>query len=116
MSDKLLTDICFENFDLHPILLKGLEEANYIRCTPIQAMTLPLTLEGKDVAGQAQTGTGKTIAFLVVLYNRLLKQPAHSDHRSLDPRAVIIAPTGNSRCRLTRMQRRSAVTQILKSR
>ncbi len=93
MSDKPLTDICFENFDLHPVLLKGLEEANFIRCTPIQAMTLPLTLEGKDVAGQAQTGTGKTIAFLVALYNRLLKQPAHPDHRSLDPRAVIIAPT-----------------------
>ena len=93
MSDKPLTDICFENFDLHPILLKGLEEANFIRCTPIQAMTLPLTLEGKDVAGQAQTGTGKTIAFLVALYNRLLKQPADPDHRSLDPRAVIIAPT-----------------------
>ncbi|MFP6682776.1 MAG: DEAD/DEAH box helicase [Gammaproteobacteria bacterium] len=93
MSDKPLTDICFENFDLHPILLKGLEDANYIRCTPIQAMTLPLTLDGRDVAGQAQTGTGKTIAFLVALYNRLLKQPTHPDHRSLDPRAVIIAPT-----------------------
>lgn len=93
MSDKPLTDICFENFDLHPTLLKGLEEANFIRCTPIQAMTLPLTLEGKDVAGQAQTGTGKTIAFLVALYNHLLTQPAHPDHRSLDPRAVIIAPT-----------------------
>lgn len=93
MSDKPLTDICFENFDLHPQLLKGLEEANFIRCTPIQAMTLPLTLEGKDVAGQAQTGTGKTVAFLVALYNRLLKQPAHPDHGSLDPRAVILAPT-----------------------
>lgn len=93
MSDKPLTDICFENFDLHPILLQGLEEANFIRCTPIQAMTLPLTLEGKDVAGQAQTGTGKTIAFLVALYNRLLNHPADPDHRSLDPRAVIIAPT-----------------------
>jgi len=93
VSDKPLTDICFENFDLHPQLFKGLEEANFIRCTPIQAMTLPLTLEGKDVAGQAQTGTGKTVAFLVALYNRLLKQPAHPDHRSLDPRAVILAPT-----------------------
>lgn len=93
MSDKPLTDICFENFDLHPQLLKGLEEANFIRCTPIQAMTLPLTLEGKDVAGQAQTGTGKTAAFLVALYNRLLMQPAHADHKSLDPRAVVLAPT-----------------------
>ena len=58
MSDKPLTDICFESFDLHPLLFKGLEEASFLRCTPIQAMTLPLTLAGKDVAGQAQTGTG----------------------------------------------------------
>lgn len=93
MSDKPLTDVCFENFDLHPLLLKGLNEANFIRCTPIQAMTLPLTLEGKDVAGQAQTGTGKTAAFLVALYNHLLMRPAHPEHNSLDPRAVVIAPT-----------------------
>ncbi len=93
MSDKPLTDVCFENFDLHPLLLKGLNEANFIRCTPIQAMTLPLTLEGKDVAGQAQTGTGKTAAFLVALYNHLLMRPANPEHNSLDPRAVVIAPT-----------------------
>ncbi|MDA0822295.1 MAG: DEAD/DEAH box helicase, partial [Proteobacteria bacterium] len=93
MSDKPLTDICFENFDLHPLILKGLEEAKFIRCTPIQALTLPLTLVGKDVAGQAQTGTGKTIAFLVALFNRLLSVPAHPNHGSLDPRAVILAPT-----------------------
>jgi len=93
VSDKPLTDICFENFDIHPTLLKGLEAANFIRCTSIQAMTLPLTLEGKDVAGQAQTGTGKTIAFLVALYNHLLTRPSDPNHRSLHPRAVIIAPT-----------------------
>ncbi len=93
MSDKPLTDICFENFDLHPLVLKGLEEANFIRCTPIQAMTLPLTLDGKDVAGQAQTGTGKTAAFLVAMYNRLLNNAAIPDRGSLDPRAAIIAPT-----------------------
>lgn len=93
MSDKPLTDVCFENFDLHPSLLKGLNEAKFIRCTPIQAMTLPLTLEGKDVAGQAQTGTGKTAAFLVALYNHLLMRPANPEHNSLDPRAVVIAPT-----------------------
>ncbi|MEQ8497238.1 MAG: DEAD/DEAH box helicase, partial [Gammaproteobacteria bacterium] len=62
MSDQVLTDVCFENFALHPLLLKGVEEAGFIRCTPIQSLTLPLTLEGRDVAGQAQTGTGKTAA------------------------------------------------------
>ena len=93
MSDKTLTDICFENFDLHPNLLKGLDEAGFLRCTPIQAMTLPLTLAGKDVAGQAQTGTGKTAAFLVALYNRLLNNPGSSERRAQDARAVILAPT-----------------------
>ncbi|MGE0484217.1 MAG: ATP-dependent RNA helicase RhlB [Gammaproteobacteria bacterium] len=93
MSEKVLTDVCFENFALHPQLLKGLEEAGFVRCTPIQAMTLPLTLERKDVAGQAQTGTGKTAAFLVALYNRLLTQDALPQRRAEDPRAVILAPT-----------------------
>ncbi len=93
MSDKTLTDIVFENFDLHPTLLQGLNDAGFVRCTPIQAMTLPLTLAGKDVAGQAQTGTGKTAAFLVALYNRLLNGPAHPERRAQDPRAVILAPT-----------------------
>ncbi len=56
-------------------------------------MTLPLTLAGKDVAGQAQTGTGKTAAFLVALYNRLLTSTGHVERRAQDPRAVVIAPT-----------------------
>ena len=93
MSDKPLTDVCFENFSLHPELLKGLEAAGFIRCTPIQALTLPLTLEGKDVAGQAQTGTGKTAAFLVSMFNRLLTKPARADRKANEPRAVILAPT-----------------------
>ena len=93
MTDKTLTDICFENFDLHPSLLQGLDSAGFIRCTPIQAMSLPLTLAGKDVAGQAQTGTGKTAAFLVALYNRLLNNPGNPARRAQDARAVILAPT-----------------------
>ncbi len=93
MSNTTLTEICFENFALHPTLLQGLEDAGFIRCTPIQAMTLPITLKGRDVAGQAQTGTGKTAAFLVALYNRLLTGNANPEKRAQDPRAVILAPT-----------------------
>ncbi len=93
MSDKTLTDLLFDNFALHPQLLQGLTEAGFTHCTPIQAMTLPLTLAGKDVAGQAQTGTGKTAAFLVALYNRLLTNTGHIERRAQDPRAVVIAPT-----------------------
>ncbi|MFP7723831.1 ATP-dependent RNA helicase RhlB, partial [Lysobacter sp. A3-1-A15] len=93
MSDKPLTDITFDSFELHPTLLAGLETAGFTRCTPIQAMTLPVALPGGDVAGQAQTGTGKTLAFLVTVMNRLLTQPALADRKPEDPRALILAPT-----------------------
>ncbi len=88
-----LTDIVFESFDLHPSLLAGLTEAGFVRCTPIQALTLPVALQGLDIAGQAQTGTGKTAAFLVAVLNRLLTRPAMVERRTGDPRAVILAPT-----------------------
>ncbi len=88
-----LTDIVFESFDLHPSLLAGLNDAGFIRCTPIQAQTLPLALNGSDIAGQAQTGTGKTAAFLVAVLNRLLTKPALVERKTGDPRAVILAPT-----------------------
>ena len=92
-SEKPLTDIAFSSFDLHPALLAGLSNAGFTRCTPIQAMTLPIALPGRDVAGQAQTGTGKTLAFLVTLINRLLTRPALAERKAEDPRALILAPT-----------------------
>ncbi|WEN15910.1 DEAD/DEAH box helicase [Rhodanobacter sp. AS-Z3] len=93
MSQTVLTDTFFANFDLHPLLQQGLDDSGFTRCTPIQEMTLPLALAGRDVAGQAQTGTGKTCAFLVALMNRLLTTPAVADRKDSDPRALIIAPT-----------------------
>ena len=93
MSDKPLTDVVFSSFDLHPALLAGLESAGFTRCTPIQALTLPVALPGGDVAGQAQTGTGKTLAFLVAVMNRLLTRPALAERKPEDPRALILAPT-----------------------
>ncbi|MCI0508209.1 MAG: ATP-dependent RNA helicase RhlB [Gammaproteobacteria bacterium] len=70
-----------------------MQEAGFTHFTPIQAESLPLTLAGQDVAGQAQTGTGKTIAFLIATYARLLRQPAAPDRQPNQPRAIIIAPT-----------------------
>ncbi len=93
MTDKPLTDVAFSNFDLHPSLLEGLEKAGFTRCTPIQALTLPLALAGRDIAGQAQTGTGKTLAFLIATIDRLLKRPALATRQDADPRALILAPT-----------------------
>jgi ATP-dependent RNA helicase RhlB len=68
----------------------GLADAGFDRCTPIQAQSLPLALAGQDVAGQAQTGTGKTAAFLVAILTKLLRLPQRDPHF---PSALIVAPT-----------------------
>jgi ATP-dependent RNA helicase RhlB len=87
---KFLTPLRFEDLDLPPQILAGLKDAGLTFCTPIQAEVLPLTLAGKDVAGQAQTGTGKTAAFLVTVLNRLLSL---TDRKPEIPSALIVAPT-----------------------
>ncbi|MBV5338707.1 MAG: DEAD/DEAH box helicase [Deltaproteobacteria bacterium] len=79
-------------FDELPIpeqVLRGIAETGFSICTPIQEQTLPTTLKGIDIAGQAQTGTGKTAAFLISLFTRLLA----NDHPVGRPRALILAPT-----------------------
>ncbi len=88
-----LTATRFTELGLHQPLLKGLEAAGFTYCTPIQAETLPLALKGQDVAGQAQTGTGKTAAFLLALMERLLRHPAKPERRANQPRALILSPT-----------------------
>jgi ATP-dependent RNA helicase RhlB len=80
----------FEELTLPEKLQKGIAEAGFVECTPIQEGTLPITLTGKDIAGQAQTGTGKTAAFLVTLFSRLLNNSAAGKNH---PRALILAPT-----------------------
>ena len=90
-STNPLTDVLFSSLGLYPKILSGLEAAKFTHCTPIQALTLPPALEGDDVAGQAQTGTGKTAAFLLVIFNQLLKQK--SGNYGNNPRAFIVAPT-----------------------
>jgi ATP-dependent RNA helicase RhlB len=70
---------------------RGISDTGFTECTPIQEKTLPLALSGKDVAGQAQTGTGKTAAFLIALFTRLLSHPRPASENQ--PRALILAPT-----------------------
>jgi len=65
MTDTHLSDTSFSQFDLPDSVRQGIEDAGFSRCTPIQALALPIALKGHDVAGQAQTGTGKTAAFLI---------------------------------------------------
>jgi ATP-dependent RNA helicase RhlB len=91
MTSEALTDTAFTTLDLHPRILSGLEKAGFTHCTPIQAMTLPPALGGKDIAGQAQTGTGKTAAFLLVIFNRLLRSTAGEHGKN--PRSLVVAPT-----------------------
>jgi ATP-dependent RNA helicase RhlB len=88
-----LSDLKFESLNLAEPLLQSVREAGFKGCTPIQAETLPIALAGRDVAGQAQTGTGKTAAFLLALFNRLLTRPSPADRRQNQPRALVIAPT-----------------------
>src|SRR6202046_987070 len=93
MSDQDPNSVTFDSLGLEPALMQGIQDAGFTQCTPIQAQTLPRALAGMDVAGQAQTGTGKTAAFLVALYHALLRQaPAHGRHKS-SIRALIVAPT-----------------------
>jgi len=90
-SEVVLTDTRFDSFDLDPRILKGLQDAGFDRCTPIQAETLPLALDGSDVAGQARTGTGKTAAFLLAIFKKLLSPDSKGP--GPNPRAIAIAPT-----------------------
>ncbi len=87
---NFLTATRFTDFDLPPEIMAGLDKAGFEYCTPIQAQAIPVAMAGLDIAGQAQTGTGKTTAFLVPLLNRLLK------NKPLEPgvpRALIVTPT-----------------------
>ena len=83
----------FQDFDLPEALLKAVDDLGFEFCTPIQAQSLKVTLEGHDVTGKAQTGTGKTAAFLATIINDLLKHPIEGERFVGEPRALIIAPT-----------------------
>ncbi|HJV37171.1 DEAD/DEAH box helicase, partial [Geomonas sp.] len=81
----------FNELQIPDVVVKAIDEAGFTDCTPIQEKALPLALSGKDVAGQAQTGTGKTATFLISLFTKLLSQEKTGDARH--PRALILAPT-----------------------
>jgi ATP-dependent RNA helicase RhlB len=93
MTETHLSELRFDSLDLVPEVARGIADAGFVRATPVQASTLPIALAGKDVAGQAQTGTGKTAAFLVALYQRLLTNPPASGRSASGIRALILAPT-----------------------
>lgn len=87
------TDIEFSQLGLDDRLLQSLREHGLTHCTPVQAESLPISLAGKDVAGQAQTGTGKTAAFLLTIMQHLLTTPERPGRKQQQPRAIVISPT-----------------------
>jgi len=96
MSTTHLTETRFSNLELSDSILHSLNSAGFNNCTPIQDRSLPLLLRDRDIAGQAQTGTGKTATFLLATFQRLLndneaKEAANQPIKN--PRAVILAPT-----------------------
>ncbi|RJS94309.1 DEAD/DEAH box helicase [Salinisphaera sp. Q1T1-3] len=96
-GNNLLTEVRLDALGLHESIADGLRERGFSHATPIQADTLPLALAGRDIAGQANTGTGKTAAFLLATLDRLLRQSAAPSERApsgaAQPRALILAPT-----------------------
>jgi ATP-dependent RNA helicase RhlB len=82
----------FQDLNLPESVLHAIADLNFQYCTPIQAEILPLTLQGKDMAGKAQTGTGKTAAFLLGILTRFINQKQEAPKPG-SPRALILAPT-----------------------
>jgi ATP-dependent RNA helicase RhlB len=119
MNNTHLTQTRFSNLELSDNILRGLKEANFLHCTPIQDKALPLLLRGRDIAGQAQTGTGKTATFLLATFQHLendwdeeedgdddseqedwdiedtgkLANKVDLKPKAKNPRAIILAPT-----------------------
>jgi ATP-dependent RNA helicase RhlB len=79
----------FSEFNLDPALNSAIEKLGYTSCTPIQEMSIPVTLEGRDVAGLAQTGTGKTAAFLIPLMDRILRSRPLPPDASEETKALV---------------------------
>ena len=94
MTNNHLSDIRFDSLELDDTLHEGIRGAGFEFCTPIQASTLPIALANKDVAGQAQTGTGKTAAFLIAAFQRILTTNIDTTKNGQkQPRIFILAPT-----------------------
>lgn len=82
----------FHDFDFPEEILHAIADLNFQYCTEVQAQTLPISLRGDDVTAQAQTGTGKTAAFLITIFSHIIRNPL-KDQKKGTPRALILAPT-----------------------
>jgi ATP-dependent RNA helicase RhlB len=83
----------FHDLDLPDRLMHAIADLGFAYCTPIQAGLMPATLQGRDAYGRAQTGTGKTAAFLITGMTRMLKNPITGERSNGTPRMLVVAPT-----------------------
>ncbi|MFN2328629.1 MAG: ATP-dependent RNA helicase RhlB [Chromatocurvus sp.] len=83
----------FHDLGLRNEIMHGIADLGFEYCSPIQGQILPFTLRGHDAIGKAQTGTGKTAAFLITIFNDLLENPVEDERFIGEPRALVIAPT-----------------------
>jgi len=83
----------FQDLDVPSEILHAIADLGFSFCTPIQKEILPHTLKGQDASGRAQTGTGKTAAFLITIFAHMLRNPPEANRRNGTPRALVIAPT-----------------------
>ena len=109
-SEHHLTRTLLAEYPLPDEVRWGLADAGFVYATPIQEKALPVTLAGRDLAGQAQTGTGKTAAFLITIFTRLLQKPPAGRPRG--PRASSSRRRASSWRRSARTPRSSGVTPV----
>jgi ATP-dependent RNA helicase RhlB len=86
-------EVRFHDLGLHDEIMHGIADIGFKYCSPIQGTILPHTLQGHDAIGKAQTGTGKTAAFLITIFNDILSHPSENERFLGEPRALVIAPT-----------------------
>ena len=93
VTAQVIEKVKFDTLNLAVSVQQGIDALGFEFCSPIQGRILPHTLAGNDAIGKAQTGTGKTAAFLITIFNDLLSHPIEGERYLGEPRAVIIAPT-----------------------
>lgn len=92
-SDIQAPVVRFRDLPLPEEILRAVDDLGFEQCTPIQSRVLRFTLAGHDAIGRAQTGTGKTAAFLLTVIADLLRNPPDADRCLAEPRALVLAPT-----------------------
>ncbi|XP_030765236.1 ATP-dependent RNA helicase vasa [Sitophilus oryzae] len=106
----------FQSSELRPHLLKNIEKSGYTKPTPIQKYAIPIILAGRDLMGCAQTGSGKTAAFLLPMINKILasQEAPETDGNTCNPKVVVVSPTRELAIQINEQARKFAHNSIVK--